>query len=509
MTTGRQIMILFAIFVVSSLYCFSLFGGYEGIGDGGDYAALARNLIAGEGFSLGHVYPLALAFDTHIPQPNNIWAPGYPLYLAAWFALLRPSDWVAVSAAAFAIWLLILASYLLGRQVAGEKIGLLTAAFVGLSQVVFYAAIEGTPEILCGAFLTFSVVILIENQNPKRAAISGALFGLAFLTRYQIAIVVIPLVVFFIGKRPREIAAWAVSTVLVASPWLARNWIVFGNPLFTLQAYGEFTKGMGRFGDYYFTYRSFEPVSFTSALLNFPLDLAKKFIGGLIFFAGAFPIRFNFLGAIPFFFALIKIEKTDGLQRKLLFFAFSSSVLVILLSSLDGHHDRHLLPLQGFLALAMFLGGVLLIRELGLNKYRAAVIAGAAILFLPMRSPFQEMRLSMVADECRMHKIAYDSISRLVGSREIVVSDASDAVWWYSNRMSIWLPVEYADLKALMSRENCRYLYLSRPIEFLNSLSEEDLIDFGISAEPDQTFPGPGQLYLFNGGGSRPDEFAM
>ena len=71
-------VILIFILIISALYCYAFFGGYLGLSDGNDYAGLARNILRGEGFSLGHLYPLALTFNSDIPQPNNLWAPVYP-----------------------------------------------------------------------------------------------------------------------------------------------------------------------------------------------------------------------------------------------------------------------------------------------------------------------------------------------------------------------------------------------------------------------------------------------
>ncbi len=489
------ILLILLLFAASGFYCYHFFGGYEGIGDGNDYAGLARSIVRGEGFSLGHIYPLGLAFNDKIPQPDNMWAPGYPVYLAIWFRLLGISDRAANFASIFALWLLILATYFLASRIIGRDLALMCAALVALSQIILYAAVEGTPEILTGALLAFSIFAILKKQNAPRLIISGLLFAMAALTRYQIAIIAIPLVIIFLENKRVALPLWAVVVVIGVAPWLLRNLLVLGNPLFTLQSYGEFTKGMGRFDDFYFTYRSFTPVSFWYALGHFPFDLARKFVGGLIFFGGAFPLRFNFLGIVPFFFALLKYDKMDGLQKKVVLFAFISAVLVIILSSLDGHHDRHLVPLQPFFVVSTLIGFVLLAKDFGIFKYRLLAIILGLLLFLPARFPFQELTLDGIASRNRASLSDYSNLAEIVKPGEVVISDASDAVWWYADRPSIWIPVHYSDTQILIARKDCRYIYLARPAEFINSLSDNDILGFSNSAEQVNEFDGTGRLF--------------
>ncbi|HBC45581.1 MAG TPA: hypothetical protein DEO84_10250 [candidate division Zixibacteria bacterium] len=479
----KPIVIIVLLFLFTAIYCFYFFGGYEGIGDGNDYAGLARNINRGQGFTLGHIYPLSLAFDPNIPQPNNMWAPGYPLYLAIWFSILGANDTAAMLASIFALWLLIIAGYLLGRKVLDERLGLIIAALIALSQIVLYAAVEGTPEIFTGAILAFSLLVIIGKQNMARIIISGILFAISILTRYQIAIVGIPLAILFIENKKRFLPIWLIAVLFGISPWLLRNALVLGNPLFTLQSYGEFTKGMGRFDDFYSTYRSFTPMSIFYTVSHFPYDLAKKFAGGLIFLGGAFPLRFNFLGIIPFFFGLIKIDRLEGIQKKILLFAFISSVLIIILSALDGHHDRHLVPLQVFYAVSTMIGFILLAKEFKFFARKTLLIIFGLLLFLPARFPFQEFRLSSIAAENKGNRAVYSKITEAVKPDEVVISDASDAIWWYADRPSIWIPVHYDDLKTLLARDDCYFIFLSRPSDFIKKLSNDEIADFAYSTE--------------------------
>jgi hypothetical protein len=504
-----DILALLAIFACTAIYCAIFFGGYEAIGDGNDYAALARSIIRGEGFLLGHIYPLGLVFDPTVPQPNNIWAPGYPVYLAIWFSLLGADDSVALAASIFAVWLLVAGGYILGRLLGGRFMALMTAALLGLSQIVLYSAIEGTPEILAGAMMTFSILLIINHPSKLKILISGGLFGIAVLTRYQLAFVAVPFALIFFNRALGRKGIWALSALIVILPWLIRNWLVLGNPFFTLQAYGEFTKGMGRFKDYYFTYRSFIPMSLLSTLTHFPLDMAKKVVGGLVFFAGAFPLRFNFLGLVPYFYSIMKVRQVLSVERKAILFSVSSAILIALLSSIDGHHDRHLLPLQALLIISMLVGLRYLLQEMSLTKYRIAVIISGALLFLPARAPFLEMRLHGIAENSRANQPGYAMLGKFTEPDDVIVSDASDAVWWYGERNSIWIPAAYDDLRLLISQGPCDFIYLVDNSSFINSLGDTQLADFVGSVEAVESFLGPGELYKVIADRNIPDSYAL
>jgi len=508
MKRSIDILLILAILAITAIYCSFLFGGYERVGDGNDYAGLARSIVEGKGFQLGHVYPLGLVFNQEIPQPNNIWAPGYPVYLAFWFMLLGPSDIASITASICAIWLFVMASYFLGRAIGGLWMARMAASLAGLSQLVLSTAIEGTPEILGAAILTAAILCLFGQRAKWKIVASGLLFGVTVLIRYQVAIVAIPLIWLYFSEDKKVIWLWLAIVLAAISPWLIRNFISLGNPFFTLQSYGEFSKSMGRFSDYYYTYRSFFPMSLSYVVTHFPLDFAKKFLGGLIFLSASFPLRFNFLGLAPFFLAVMKSKQVEPGERRVILFAAISAVFIIILSSIDGHHDRHLLPIQGFLIVSMLIGFKYFIVEIGALKYKIGVVLMGALLFLPARAPFLEMRLELVANMARASKPGYEILGQLVEPNAVVVSDASDAVWWYAERNSIWIPAVYGDLRLLITNGRCDYVYLIDVTEFYNSLTKDQFNDFVELVEPVDPFLGPGELYRVRANDGIPDSFA-
>jgi 4-amino-4-deoxy-L-arabinose transferase-like glycosyltransferase len=469
---------LVLVLAISCLYCFYFFNGYLGLSDGNDYAGLARSIVRGEGLSLGHLYPLAFSFDNRIPRPDNIWAPAYPVYLAIWFLIFGQGDTSILAAIIFSVWLFIVAAYVLARKIVGEKWALLAAALIGLNQSVLATSLEGSPEPLTAALFLFSLYFLISKKSNTGIIVSGILFGLTVLSRYQMIILIIPVMLFLFPRKLKQILIWLGTTAIILSPWLIRNYIQFGNPFFTLQAYGEFTKGMGHLNYYYYTYRSFTPMSFWYAFTEFPFYVFKKFAAGVLFFSWWTVVVMNFSGAIPFVFAVIRMKFLETIERRFAAFTITSLFILIALSSFDGIHLRHLVNIQGALAIALVIGLIQLKRELRFKGSKYIGIAAVILLLLPYRFPALEMELKGNKARIENDKEVYEIIKKATPPDAVIVSDASDGVWWYCDRSSIWVPVLYSDLKTLTEITRVDYIYLENTTEFVGRLNNEELLDF-------------------------------
>jgi len=494
----KKYIILISIFLISGLYCFCFFNGHLGLSDGNDYAGLARSIIRGEGFNLGHLYPLAFSFNADIPQPNNMWAPAYPVFLALWFLIFGLSDAAILGATIFSVWLLIFAVYFVARKIVGENWAIFAAALIGLNQSMLSTALEGSPEPFTAALFLFSIYPLITKSTRIRICISAILFGLAVLARYQMIVLAVPVLVFLTDRKLRSIVLWLAAMFLVLSPWLIRNYVVFGNPFFTLQVYGEFTKGMGHLDYYYYTYRSFNPMSFFYALTNFPFYVLKKFAAGILFFSWWTMLILNFFGVVPFAFALIGRSYLNSLQKRFIGFTVASLILLVALSSFNGIHLRHLINIQGALVIMLVSGFIQLKEHLPVFRKRYLWIGAAVLLLLPLRFPFLEIELKNNADRIEKNKNVYSIIKEKTASEAVIISDASDAVWWYCDRTSIWIPVIYSDFKTLLEIQQVDYIYFEKTTDYLGHLENADLVDFLSTASIVEGSPFGWSLYKIN-----------
>ncbi|MGD8238575.1 MAG: hypothetical protein PVH68_08495 [Armatimonadota bacterium] len=225
-----------------------------------DQAQIARN-IASEGdrgvFVTDVVTPLSLRHNSDLTRhPDGMNAPLGPLVLALAFRIAPPSD-KAAALLTVALWYLVLGvTCLFAWRAFGPAAAALATIVVGINITVLTAALSGTPRMLTTLLCTLMLYAMYElgagsaggSSAPSppmlrtcaRAALWGGIFGLACLASPR-ACLLLPGLLLYIwawpeARRARGVAC-VVAALLVASPWLVRNTLVFGNPLFSLRWY--------------------------------------------------------------------------------------------------------------------------------------------------------------------------------------------------------------------------------------------------------------------------------
>ena len=127
---------------------------------------------------------------------------------------------------------------LLGRRVAGERVGLV-AAGVGAVYPIMVAA-DGSlmSESLYGLLVALTLLgayRLRDRGTWGAAALLGTAIGFACLVRSE-ALLFLPLLLLPVAWRAgqdrwRNIAVACLATAVVLTPWTVRNWAAFGRPV--------------------------------------------------------------------------------------------------------------------------------------------------------------------------------------------------------------------------------------------------------------------------------------
>ena len=130
---------------------------------------------------------------------------------------------------------------LLGRRVAGDRAGLIAAALAAVYPLLWLVDGSLMSESLYG---TFVVAVLLaayayrDARTARRAAVLGALIGLAALTRGE-ALLLVPLLavaLLALGPLPvrarlEHIGVLVAAFVVVLAPWTLRNLTTFEQPV--------------------------------------------------------------------------------------------------------------------------------------------------------------------------------------------------------------------------------------------------------------------------------------
>jgi 4-amino-4-deoxy-L-arabinose transferase-like glycosyltransferase len=208
-----------------------------GIQDQVSYDALARSLLAGEGYS----FPKKWYPFTPANTPTAHWSFIYPLYLAGIYALTGYHPLVARLVQGVVGGMLIcFLIYLIGRRVADENTGLVGAALAAIYGYFIYynaALMTETFSIVLVLLTLYLSIELKENPTPLRWVGLGFSLGLAALLR-QTVLLFVPFLLFwlFLELRVRSRHLWyyaipIVVITLMIAPWTIRNYMVYGQLL--------------------------------------------------------------------------------------------------------------------------------------------------------------------------------------------------------------------------------------------------------------------------------------
>ena len=211
------------------------------------YDQIARNLVAGRGFSGASFY-----YPPGSDVPTAFWDPLYPVLLAAIYLVAGHSVPLVRVAQAFlggiAVWLI----FKIGKRLASQDVGLIAAAVTTAYPFFIYYTGQLLTETL---FITvilgaFACSLKAEATGSARwFATVGGLAGLSALCRAEAFPFGIALIAWTayraagplgppIGQALRLAALALICMGIVMAPWAVRNQLTFGVPIFTTTKLG-------------------------------------------------------------------------------------------------------------------------------------------------------------------------------------------------------------------------------------------------------------------------------
>jgi 4-amino-4-deoxy-L-arabinose transferase-like glycosyltransferase len=199
-------------------------------GDETVFRAEALSLLNGHGF-----FDINATFrGEHFPGASH--PPLYPLVLAVLGKLGGTGEQTQRLAGTVFGAGTIVALSLIGRRVAGTRVGLLAAGLAAVYPTLVAADGALMSESLYGLLIVLSLLAaywLLDTRGAARAIVLGALLGLAALTRGE-TLLLIPLILIPVVRRSRGRRAAVIvclTTAVVIAPWSVRNWEAFHRPV--------------------------------------------------------------------------------------------------------------------------------------------------------------------------------------------------------------------------------------------------------------------------------------
>lgn len=193
--------------------------------DSGRYIALSESLAGGRSFGLG---------AEALYEPEGWRLPGYPLFIAAGRFVAGGNDWgiVLIQAALFlaAVWLV----YKTAVRAFGALTGLVFLVFSAVYPFVAYSAGQISPEMPV-VFLVSLAFFLLSDLTTRRAtrrvALAALLIGLSAYIRPNLLPLNFALaaaLVLMNWSNYRKALLMVAIAIVVAFPWAARNYQLFG-----------------------------------------------------------------------------------------------------------------------------------------------------------------------------------------------------------------------------------------------------------------------------------------
>jgi 4-amino-4-deoxy-L-arabinose transferase-like glycosyltransferase len=200
---------------------------WGGGGDAPSYVLLAKNLFEGRGF-------------TYASIPSAFRPPLYPIFLACLMKLFGTHWLIAVRYVQFLLGLgTVYLVYRISRTLFGPeagRAGLLVGLFL---PTLIYTTSEVLTECLSSFFVATFLLLMLRQffkGDWKNSAGLGITTSLAALTHFDLAALIAPAAWATLGRRhgtaqARKLALVCLFSLAAVSPWIVRNWIVFGGQL--------------------------------------------------------------------------------------------------------------------------------------------------------------------------------------------------------------------------------------------------------------------------------------
>lgn len=460
-----------------------------------NYGQLARNIARGEGYVTRVVRPMAIGHYKALgapplhpqtaTQPELFTPPGYPYFLAAIFKVVRPNfdigpgvrtvradrllmiiGWASFLAA-------LILTYLLAREMFDHRVAVLSCFLFLFCDGLLDAAASGLELNWLGLLFLVSAFGVIkaekwvsDQRHPvwsyTALAISALAVAVASLTRYPLAVLILPLAVYVGISFPRDrwlrMGLVVLIFALVWTPWLVRNWKVsrtwFGLGQYTLY------EGTGRNTPSEIAPGQLQR-TLTPELPRRPLVVLVR--QGLLNLHTVYRETVKDVGAnyvIAFFLvSLLHRWRRDEVYRLRRYVFWSLLFLVVALCIGGGTGGPRnllivLMPVMVVYAAAFFY--VLFERlQLRTRLVRAAMVGGFVFLnALPVI-------YTVLPPATTLPYPPFDggvcaAVGRLFREDVLLASDIPWAVAWYGDRSCVWIPTNEKDY--LLINDGVRFI---------------------------------------------------
>ncbi|WP_298817306.1 glycosyltransferase family 39 protein [Chloroflexus sp.] len=234
---------------------------YVGHADYSDNAIVARNLVRGRGWVVDYVSQFYYLYDG-LTRPQETWPLLQPVWIAPFFALFGPTAWAAKLPNFIFDLILLALIYTVGRWWWDRRVGVTAAILVLTNYLFFRLSIYVTNDLGFVVFNMAAIATLLRSQtDPIRRwrwlLVSAVCTGLMMLQKPSGAMFALGMGLWQLTLLANDlrtttdwsqrwqrlrvsltpVVVWSAVALLILSPYLARNLILFGKPVYSTESY--------------------------------------------------------------------------------------------------------------------------------------------------------------------------------------------------------------------------------------------------------------------------------
>ncbi len=428
-----------------------------------DYAQIARHVLRDEGFTTSFIKPLSLVYHRSIENhPDLTYPPLHIMWTAGVMRVLGATDRAVAHSSGLAFLLTMPLVFWLALRIFDWRTAILATALCGTHITLLGYAISGLESSLLGLLVTAMLLVLYTASTSERdempwVVLAGLLMGLIYLTKYIWLVAAVPIAVYLVfmkpGRRLVRVVVFLALIVVVASPWLYRNYRVTGNPFFTLRTWEMV--GQTRAHPANTIYRTFSDhyQSYIVFVAKNPRAIFEKVRRGLTLFYASFHGLAGIFVA-PFFLVGILVRLGDEPTERLRLLLYALLILVSLALTFVIAAPRlvaPLAPLMIVLATAFF-WRLLDARFQNLDdrtRVRWVTVAVTVLLLLQMYPYLTEITPDEPTGSATETPLGLAATQLAEMADGPILTDVPWIVAWMSDETAIWLPQTPTDFRKI------------------------------------------------------------
>lgn len=221
---------------------------YIGYADAAGYAEMADSLVHGRGFEVDYISWYFKKYDPEVSRPEDHWPPLYPITIAPFFLIFGKTAFAAkLPSLIISCFFLPMVVYLITKELTGKKLpGVGAGLSVLLYPTIFQESLWCLSDVLYAFVVCAGVLFSMKAVDDERYFYPlGIFLGLAYYAKGS-GLVLIPchILFHFIARRSikkvlinRKFLISLLIIFLILLPWFVRNYIHFGDPIFSTQKY--------------------------------------------------------------------------------------------------------------------------------------------------------------------------------------------------------------------------------------------------------------------------------